>query len=531
MSTLPRRLKPFAALSMLALVGLALPAAAQETPTPGGNLIFGVVTYPPCLDRVQSNPNPVFFHQVVDNLLDQVPETGEIVPYLAERWTIEDEARTYTFHLRDGVSFSNGEKLDAKVVADNFTLTAKLAAQGKASAAQTFLKGFALAEAPDPLTVRIRFSEPNPGFEQAVTEKGLAILAPATLAASLEDRCAKGVIGSGPFVVTELKPKEGATFRKRAEYDWGSAVFRHKGAPYLDTLVIRVIPEASVRVGSLLNGELDGFFDVRYDDHARIQAAGATIVPSTSSGLAGSLMINTSKPGLDELPVRQALQHAINRQELVAGLFGPLVKPASAAVSSNHPSYIDLSAALAYDPVKAARLLDEAGWKPGRDGIRVKAGKRLSIVLLFSGAAEQPSFELIQQQFRQVGIDLRLASVGTAEQVERRAKGDWELDWRTWGRADADVLYYAFSTEASPAKGIAPRPEFEALVNQATVIGDRAARKALADRIQTIALEQGYALPLREVTLFHAVNPKVRGFRVTNDPWRPIFFDVWIKRG
>jgi peptide/nickel transport system substrate-binding protein len=502
---------------------------ASSTPVKGGNLTYGITSYPPCLDRVQSNPNPVIFSQVVDNLLDQDPATGKLVPYLADRWSVADQARTYTFHLRSGVTFSNGEVLDAKVVVQNFSLTAKLAQQGSASAAQTFLKDFDSATATDGSTVVIRFKRSNPGFEQAVTEKGLAILAPATLAAPLAERCAKGVIGSGPFVATQIRPNERVVFKKRAGYNWGSAVAAHKGEAYLDTLTLQVVPEASVRVGSLQNGELDGFFDARRDDHASIEASGAVLIPATSAGLSGSLLVNTSKPGLSDLAVRQALEVAINRAELVDALFGPRVKTATGLLSANHPDHLDQSAQLAYDPQKAIRLLDAAGWKPGRDGIRVKDGQRLSIQLTFSGVAEQSSFEVIQQQVRQVGIDLKLASIGVAEQVERRASGNWSLDWRTWGRADADVLYYILSTEASPARGVTPRPEFEAQLNRAATEPDRTARAALARRIQTTAIEQGYVLPIREITVFNAFNKNVHGFRVTLDPWSPSFLDAWVE--
>ncbi|WP_394144470.1 ABC transporter substrate-binding protein [Burkholderia multivorans] len=525
--------KPIVRLSVAVFVAgasfAASAAGAPATPQSGGSLTYAIARFPPCLDRVQSNPEPSVFQQLTDNLLDQDPDTGKIVPWLADRWTVSPDAKTYTFHLRSGVTFSNGEPLNAKVVADNFNLTWKLAQQGSASAAQAFLKHFVSAEARDASTVVIRFSEANAGFEQAVTEKALAILAPATLAAPLEQRCAKGVIGSGPFVIEQVKTNEQVVLKKRADYRWGSAAFHHQGAAYLDQLTFRVIPEPSVRVGGLLNGEVDAFFDARPDDLPRLNAAGAHLIAGTSAGIAWTLMVNTSKPGLSELAVRQALEHAINRQELVDGLFGGKVKAATGVLSSNHPNYTNEAALLKYDPALAAKLLDDAGWKvAGRDGIRAKNGQKLVLELTFSGASEQPKFELIQQQLRQVGIGTKLQLQSVAEQVQARQSGQWALDSRTWGRADADALYYSYSTQVAPAKGVAPRPEFEAQLEKLGTTIDKEQRRALAAAVQKQILEQGYGLPLHEVTLFVATSQKVHGLRLSNDPYRPIFFDTWL---
>lgn len=520
--------------SILAASLMALSSASTafaQTPVAGGHLTYGLPSYPPCLDRVQSNPNPAVFQQVVDNLLDQEPETGTIVPYLAERWEIGDGGQTYTFHIRKGVTFSNGEKLNAKVVADNYNLVWKLGNEGKAVTAKTFLTGFQSAEAIDEDTVVIRFEKPNAGFEQATTEKGLAILAPATLEASLEDRCAKGVIGSGPFVIEDIKYNESVTLKRREEYNWGSAVFKHQGPAYLEKLTLRSIPERSVRSGSLLNGEIQAFFDASTDDLPNIEASGAQIVAGTSSGLAGTLLVNTSEPGLSDVAVRQALQIGIDRQQIVDGLYAGRIKPATGLLSTNHPGYLDQSAALVHNTQKAEALLDGAGWAKGKDGIREKNGVRLSIRITYSGNSEQPVFELIQQQLRKLGIETKLVVQSSAEQVEARKAGKWQLDWRTWGRADVDALNFVYSAALTQNRGIAPRPELDAKLLAIATEADHAKRKELADEVQNKLVEQGYGIPLREVTLFVPVAENVHGFYLTNDPYRPVFYDTWIENG
>jgi len=518
--------KVYAAAGALTLLSTA--SALAQTPVSGGQLTYGLASFPPCLDRVQSNPNPAVFQQVVDNLLDQDPQTGKIVPYLAEKWEVGDDGRTYTFHLRDGVTFSNGEALTAQVVADNFNLLWKMGKEGTAVTAASFLTGFKSATATDAKTVVIAFEQPNAGFEQATTEKGLAILAPETLKAALPDRCSKGVIGSGPFVISDIQYNESVTLKRREDYKWGSANFKHEGPAYLETLTLRSIPERSVRVGSFVSGEIQAFFDASTDDLPNVEASGAAIVSGTSSGIAGVLLVNTSDPALSEKPVRQALQVAVNRQEIVDGLFAGRIKPATGTLSTNHPGYLDQSKDLTFDPARAEKLLDEAGWTKGADGIRVKGGKKLSVKINYAGASEQPVFELIQQQLRKVGIDATLVAQSSAEQIEARKAGNWQLDWRTWGRADVDALAFVYSTALSQNRGMTARPELDAKLKAIAGEADSAKRKQLANEAQKEIVEEGLGLPIREVTLLVPVAETVHGFGLTNDPFRPVFYDTWV---
>jgi len=518
-----------AAIIPLLLAAVSAGQAAVPPGHPGGNAVYGIPVYPACLDRTQSNPTPVVFEQIVDSLLDQDPQTGAIGPYLADKWSVEDKAKRYVFHIRGGVSFSNGEKLDAAVVARNFLTLWDMAKAGRATAAATYLKGFISAQATAGENVVITFDSPNAGFLQATTEKPLAILSPQTLSTPLAERCARGVIGSGPFVITDVRQNERIVVSRRADYNWGSSLFHHQGAAYLDSITFRVIPAPSIRAGGLLNGELDAFFDASTDDLPAIESAGARVITGTSAGVTGTLLFNTSKPIVSEQAVRQAVQHAVNRQEIVAGLYAGRVKAASGVLSSNHPDYLDQSAGLTFDPATSTRLLDGAGWKLGADGIRSRNGERLVIELSYTDLSQQPTFELIQQQLRKVGIEIKLVALSVAEGTARYNSGNWQLDWRTWGRADADALVYVYSTQFALLRGMAPRPELETLLMQQSAEADPLVRKQLVRKAQQIIIDEAYGVPIREVTLFIPVAPGLQDLWLINNPYRPVFFDAWRK--
>ena len=412
------------------------------------------------------------------------------------------------------------------MVARNLSTLWDMAKAGRASAAATFLKGFVSAQATEGENVVVAFDSPNAGFLQATTEKSLAILSPQTLSTPLAERCARGVIGSGPFVIAEVRQNERVVVSRRADYNWGSSLFHHQGAAYLDSVTFRVIPEPSIRAGGLMNNEIDAFFDASTGDLPAIEASGARVIAATSAGVAGTLLFNTAKPIISERAVRQAVLHAVNRQEIVAGLYANRLKPASGVLSSNHPDYLDLSAVMEFDPAASARLLDEAGWKVGPDGIRGRNGERLVIELSYTDLSQQPAFELIQQQLRKVGIEIKLVALSVAEGTARYNAGNWQFEWRTRGRADADALVYVYSTQFAQLRGMAPRPELDGLLTQQAAEADPAARKQLVRHAQQIIVDEAYGVPIREVTLFVPVAAGLQDLWLTNDPYRPVFFDT-----
>ncbi|MFF0631405.1 ABC transporter substrate-binding protein [Nocardia sp. NPDC004151] len=501
-------------------------------PQAGGTLRYGLSSAPTCSDPAQSSTNQTIYvtRQVVDSLVDQDPETGQLKPWLADTWTVSPDARSFTFHLRDGVTFSDGTPLTADSVRRNFDSIVALGG-AKAPLAASYLAGYAGSTVLDPRTVRVDFAGPNAQFLQATSTPQLGVQSEATAAKAAEERCLGTNIGSGPFTYAEWKQNASATLAKRAGYAWGSAVFAGQGEAHLDKIVFTVVPESGVRTGSLASGQLDAISDALPQDVAQIEGGGGRVQFTANPGVPFGLQANVTRGVLRDPAVRAALLPAINRKELVDTVLGPQFKTASSVLASKTPGYVDLSARVKFDPDAAKKQLDQAGWAPGADGIRVKDGQRLSAGVIFAPvfSANQPILELTQQQLRAVGFDLRLEPLSVAESTVRQNTKDFDFNYYNSTRADGDILRTTFAVDQRNLNARGPAEPLDALLAQQLSATDPAVRARIIGDAQTAVLDQGLWIPTIELSQAIGVGKAVAGVKFEASA-RLQFHDTWLAR-
>lgn len=502
-------------------------ASADSEPASGGDLTFAINTFPPCIDKTLNGQTATAFHPLYDKLVDQNLDTGEIVPWLATSWEVQNDGRRFVFTLQDGVTFSNGERLDAQVVADNFESQKRLGDSGFATTAKSHLATFIGAEVLDPSTVALDFSEPSAGFLQAARSDTLAIIAPESLKKTPEERCAQGVIASGPFVQKELETNAKVVLARRDGYHWGSSLNKNKGEAYLDSITFLVVPESSVRIGGLTSGQLDAAIDIPSTDVDRAQSAGLTVIPSIAAGINDSLLLNpTFAPVLADLNVRRALVKGIDTQQIIDTTYTPSDEKARSILSVKAPGYTDLSSEYTYDPSGAKSLLDASGWTVGGDEFRTKDGEKLTVELAYRNHLPQSQFELIQSQLRDIGVTVNLQPRSTAEDNAARTDGTWESIYFQSLRADGDVLL-VFSPTLGSTKGIASTPELNALLVKQSQTVDIDARNEVLKEIQELIADQALAIPLHASSLIYATTPAVHDLRIQADLYSVDFVDAW----
>ncbi|PFG57360.1 peptide/nickel transport system substrate-binding protein [Amycolatopsis sulphurea] len=516
----------------LAACGVADGSGPQDSgpPRPGGTLRLGLSSAPDCIDPQQAATNAALNvgRQVVDSLTDQDPKTGAIVPWLADHWTVGGESTSFTFHLRGGATFSDGTPVDAAAVKTSFDGIVALGA--KSLLGNSYLAGYRAATVVDPATVRIDFGAPNAQFLQASSTMSLGVLAPSAYRRTAEQRCqGDGLIGSGPFVVTGFRPNQDIALSKRTGYGWGSPLWRHQGAAYLDRIDYRVVPEPGVRTGSLASGQLDAITDVQPVDEAQFTGNGFSEPVRPNPGVVFNLHANVTRGVLADVKVRQAVSKGINRPEVTSTVLSANYKPATSILGSTTPFYTDLSKALAYDPAAAGALLESDGWVPGPDGIRVKNGQRLTASVVFSAVFNQNQsvLELVQQQLRKIGFDLRIELHTNTETSRIQQSGDYDFLWYNVTRADPDILRQQFSVKGGNRSRLpADNPLEPSLAEQSATV-DTARRKPAAEQAQRTIVEQAYAIPVFELTQVLAVGPKAHdvGFEASS---RLQLFDAWV---
>ncbi|UGQ12549.1 ABC transporter substrate-binding protein [Yinghuangia sp. ASG 101] len=506
------------------------PGADAGPPRTGGTLTFALAIDPTCVDPQQYGLNASLNvgRQVVDSLTDQDPATGEIRPWLAESWEVNPQATEFTFHLRPGVTFSDGSPVDAAAVKANFDGVVALGA--KAQVASTYLIGYEGSTVVDPTTVRVAFRAPSAQFLQATSTVSLGLLSTATLAKSPDERCQGALVGSGPFVLESYKQNQSVEITKRAGYNWGSSLWGKQGEAYLDKVVYQVIPESGVRAGALESGQVDAISDIQPQDEGRFENGAYTVLTRPNPGLVFSIQPNLARPGLDDESVRQAIQKVVDRPELTQTVLSPKYKAATSVLAAVTPGAVDLTSALAYDPAAAERVLDAAGWRPGSDGIRAKDGHKLSFDVVFAPAfnASQSVLELVQQQAKKSGIELRLRKVTASEAVTVVNGGDYDFLFGNLTRSDPDVLRVSFSTKGANRSHLPVGTPLDNALDQQAQLGDQTARFAQVAEAQRQLVDHGYVIPLFELAQVHGLSAKVHGV-ILDASSRVNFHDTWVK--
>ncbi|MDG4663807.1 ABC transporter substrate-binding protein [Mycobacterium sp. 236(2023)] len=502
--------------------------AADGPPQSGGTLRIGISSDAACLDPHQTgNHNVISMNrQVVDSLTDQDAETMELGPWLAESWEVDPNNTRFTFKLRQGVTFSDGAPFDSGVVKANLESIAALGPLSSLGAAM--VAGIESVETPDPSTVVVKFSQPNPQFLNATSTTTLGMLSPAALQASPEARCnGEGLIGSGSFVV-ESRVKDASTvLTKRTGYNWPSGFADHAGDAYLDRIEFNIVPESSVRVGSLQSGELDIIDGTAAQDIPALEAGGYVIEGRANPGIPMVLFLNREKEVWQDPAVRQAVQIGINRQQLMDTVFTDLTPPSKGTLAATTTGFVDQSDLLAYDPDAARALLEGAGYtRNGGSGIYEKNGTPVSFDVIQFYPNETPTIELMQQQLAEIGIGVEIRAMSSSESDAVEAAGDWDTIYAHWTRPDPDILRVILdSTGENPYRN-APS-ELDAMLQAQAVAPSQEERARILEDAMNFIIEQGVVIPIHDFVNVWAMSESVQGFEFDSGS-RLKLYDAWL---
>ncbi len=519
-----------ATMLMALALGTALAHARSDAGKRGGTLTIGLASQAECLDPQQHQHG--FDSQqgraLVDSLTDQSQQNAAtIVPWLATSWEINEDATEYTFSLRDDVTFSDGTRLDAGVVKANFDALKAI----PAAAGAEYLTAVKEITVLDPLTVKITFSEPNIAFLAATATTRLGIVSAATAAKTSDERCKDGIVGSGPFVIDRHVYNEELVLTRREGYNWASKILKHQGEAYLDKIVYKVIPEASVRTGALTSGQVD-ITAASYQDADALKDAGFNIINASYVGTSAALFFNTARPLAGDLAVRRAFLHAINTPEIVELVQNGYVEAAKGLLTPVTPGFLDQSGEIAFDPELSEKILDEAGWIKGSDGIREKDGKRLTLIGAFwANPTNIQLFEVIQQQAALVGIEIKVTpEPSSPAYLQGQIDGKYDFFRWHWSLADVDVLRKDYSREGLNRLHLPAGNAIDPLLFKQNGIVDPAERIKTTNEAQRIIIDKAYSVPLFSPDNLWAASMKVKDFGFAASGPSQIVYDTWIEK-
>ncbi|GAA5066241.1 ABC transporter substrate-binding protein [Nocardia callitridis] len=473
--------------------------------------------------------------QVLDRLVYQDPKTFEFVPWIAEKWTVDPAGLVYRFTIRDGVSYSNGQPLDANSVRRNLQWQFNGDKPKGIQRNPIFPTSGKVAADNATRTVTVTLDTPYAPFISALSMNLAGLVADQTIDASKEvQSIATNLIGSGPFYVESEIPSKKVVLAKRRGYNWAPATAPHQGEAYLDTITVIPITEDSIRVGALRAGQADAIRYAQPPDEKLLRDEGFDVRGLRTPGLANTLDIRQTAPDLRDINVRKALGFSIDRKQILDTLYTDNWRAAQNIVTRGFPGYVDRTDAVRYDPDEAARLLDRSGWTARDDeGYRTKDGRRLSVLVYVDvyDHTSRPMYELIQRQMRRVGIELEVRQTDFSNYPSASIQDSVGLRRNGWPSPDPVRLWQNYDSEGGDLYALkGSDPTIDRLLRAQLVENDPVRRGELVREYTNYVIDNAYTVPLLEDTQIFAVAPRVRGMgnAANSVPW---FYDTWIDNG
>lgn len=449
---------------------------------------------------------------------------------LAESWDISEDGKTYTFHIRDGVKFSDGEVCDANAIKANFDAIIENKDRHTWLEMMNLLVG---VSAPDDKTFVIELSEP---YYPLLTELGVtrpfAMISPKAMKDGSTKDGVNAYIGTGPYVLTDFVTDEYAVFEANENY-WGEQ-------PKIKKITVKVIPDNQTRILALEKGEIDMIFGKNMIDADAInQYTGndkftVSLSDPTSTR---QIVLNTTKEVLADKEVRQALQHATNKQAISDGIFYGLEQPADTLFAKTVP-YCDIDLEpYAYDVEQAQSMLDEAGWVVGADKIREKDGQKLNIDLLYNSdsVTEKAIAEYLQSEYQKIGISLNIHGEEEQSYRDNMKAGNFDMVFNICGGTPYDPQSSLAAMRApvygdyAAQLGLEDKAEIDQAITDILISTDEQKRQDLYTFVLTRLHEDAVYIPLTYECNKAIYRSDLKGFHFTQTQYEVPFADFYFE--
>ncbi len=387
------RIKTFVcALALVASAGLA--QAAQT------DIVIGIQLEPPHLDPTSAAAGAIddIVYTNIFEGLTRFANDGSVNPGLAKNWEVSDDGLTYVFHLQAGVTFHDGTTMDADDVV--FSLD-RARGEESANAQKALYAGIASVSATDASTVTITLSEPNGSMLFNLAWGDAVIVAPESI-----ENIKTNPIGTGPFTFVNWVQGDKIDIARNPNY-WGEAVA-------LETATFKFISDPTAAFAAVMAEDVDAFMGFPAPENLPQFDADPRFVVLIGSGEGETILSTNNKmPPFDNVKVREALAHAINREAIIDGAMFGYGTPIGTHFAPHNPAYVDLTGNSNYDPDLAKSLLAEAGFPDGFE----------TTLKLPPPAYARRGGEIIAAQLREVGINVEISNLEWAQWLEQVFRG------------------------------------------------------------------------------------------------------------
>jgi len=479
----------------------------------------------------QSRHELQVIRQIFDSLITLDAE-GNAVPWLAESWDVAPDFTSVTFHLKPGITFHDGTPCDAE--AFKFTFDSIADPELGSQAAIDYLGPYEGTEVLDALRFTVHYTRPYAAWKSAFCLSYLAPVSPTAIQEGGNAAFAANPVGTGPFKFEEWITRESITLVKNEAYAWAPETALHQGAPYIDELVFKIIPESLTRVGALETGEIDVADLLPPLDVQDLSGnPDFTVMLGRVAGIPLTMYLNTSRPPTNDINVRRAIMYGLDQAAIVENVYFGYLGPAYSLLAPTTPCYWEGAATYyEYSPEKARALLESAGWVDSDgDGIREKDGQPCAIFTPIGFKGDLMT--AVQAELRKIGIDMVIENVTGSREVDLVMNNEYEVTLVRWVATDPVVLdiildstnisspgYFKFNQHRVASDLI------DQLLADAVVADTPEARCSVYELIQRIVLDQAWLVPLQETTqtVVHAAD--IEGLRFEIGNYQVVFYDA-----
>lgn len=448
----------------------------------------------------------------------------ELVPVLAESHEASADGLTYTFKLHQGVTFHNGDAFTSEDVKYTFDWIMN---EENASTRSANFQLVESVEAPDESTVVVTLTEPDVTFMVNVAP---TFIYPAAVHQEIgEEEFNANPVGTGPFKLLEWNAQQRTLLEAYEEH--------FRGRPNFDQFQLDVVPEAGGRLAALESGQADNsIWALNAEDNVALVESGGFTYFETLNVAVNHFPLNNTNPIFSDVNVRKAMMHAIDREAIARDIFQDQARVATSNLSPKIEKFYNADVTMYdYNPETANRLLEEAGWTMGGDGIREKDGERLTFtcVTITGDSQRRPEAEIAQQWFSEVGIDMQLQETTVDTILDAMVAGEMDMSLFNWtyggtdGEPDArDTLMTGGANNFNNYSN----ERVDELLTQGVTETNEEARIQIYKEIQAIVAEEVPFLYLLYFTGFSFYANSIRNLpesALQSDNIYPFVFELW----
>lgn len=502
---------------MIAALGIAVGIVAAN-PANAQTLNFMKSIDAPHYDgqRTTWGPTSDIVNMIQDTLVALDWDGKTPIPYLAKSWDVTPDGRVYTFHLRDDVQFCSGKKFTAEDVVYSFKRLKSPETRGPFAWRAGDIKE---VRSKGPYTVEYELNAPYSELLLQLTMFTNAIHNKDSVDSLGKDYGIKGVDGTGPWCFVSWQPRTEVVLKRHDAYRWGPSMYKNAGPVKFDRLVIRIVPEDSSRLAAMMSGQFD--FTNQFPAQFIAQAKAAPTVTVQQAVPNFQLLYygyKITRPMVADKRVREAMSIAINRAEIAKGVLLGNADPAYTFVDPDAQDFSPATKGLVREDVeRAKRLLDEAGWIPGSDGIREKDGVKLAPKIYYTASGNSGKVsEAIQGYLRRIGIDWRLNPWDSTIAAAKMGEQDYEI-WTVtvpyMSAGDLMSLYFDSRNIPTPNRMNWNDPRTDELLAAGKAALQPLDRAKHFQAVQDLVMGEHLWMPVLNINMHMVTSKRLKGAR------------------